>query len=234
MVNTKLVGISAVLTALMFVGCSSTHQMNPTPQEQGSSLATSAEAEFNRERQIKEAYEQGYKKGASEAHDEAVRIITEEYLPYIKRLEAGKYAIKKGHITPPEVMILQAEDGSLSYRTTGCKIEKELDVGDIFKRFGKSVVVSQGAGQKTDHVGADSVSESYAFAGRDAVRYPVMRPGSAAEMMTTEIAKTSVNKLVLDEYNVRYSEKEGSYLAVFASKAEMDGFCNQFRICGGN
>lgn len=228
----KIIG-SVFFGAILFTGCTSVHQVNPTPEQQAGAKISTAEDEFNRERQIKEAYNKGMREGISKGHDQAVSIITKEYLPYIKRLEAGKYAVRKGYITPPEVMIFQAQDGTLSYRTTGCKIEKELDVNEIFKKFGSSVVISSSSSKFSDDktVEASIPDESYRISYRDSVSIPTMRPGSQSEIMTKNISKTAANKLVLDEYNIRYSEIDGEYVASFATKEEMEGFCGQFRIC---
>lgn len=228
----KYVG-SVLLGAVLFSGCTSVHQVNPTPEQQVGTKTSAAEDEFNKERQIQEAYNKGMREGISKGHDQAVSIITKEYLPYIKRLEAGKYAVRKGYITPPEVMVLQGSDGTLSYRTTGCKIEKELDVNDIFKKFGSSVVISNSSSKLGDDkaMQPSAADESYRISYRDSVSIPTMRPGSQSEIMTKNISKTAANKLVLDEYNIRYSEIDGEYVASFATKEEMEGFCGQFRIC---
>lgn len=225
----------AALSAMIFMGgCTSTHQMNPTPDQQSTSKVSYAEAEFNKERLIQEAYEKGLKVGVSKGHDQAIEIITKEYLPYIKRMEAGKYVIRKGFITAPEVMIYQNNNGTLNYRTTGCKIEKELDVQDIFKRFGKDVIVESGQTKPENafsESGNVSSGDAYHIAYRDETLPSVLRPGYKDESMVKSINKTTSNKLVLDEYNVRYSEKENAYIAVFSTKEEMEGFCSQFRIC---
>jgi hypothetical protein len=224
---------SVFIGAVLFSGCTSVHQMNPTPDQQISTKTSMAEDEFNKERLVQEAYNKGVREGISRGHDQAVSIITKEYLPYIKRLEAGKYAVRKGYITPPEVMVLQGSDGTLSYRTTGCKIEKELDVNDIFKKFGSSVVISNSTAMVVNEKNANEnfVDESYRISYRDSVAIPTMRPGSQSEIMTKNISKTATNKLVLDEYNIHYSELDGVYIASFATKEEMEGFCGQFRIC---
>lgn len=228
----KYIG-SVLLGTVLFSGCTSVHQVNPTPEQQIGTKTSVVEDEFNKERQIQEAYNKGMREGIFKGHDQAVSIITKEYLPYIKRLEAGKYAVRKGYITPPEVMVLQGSDGTLSYRTTGCKIEKELDVNDIFKKFGSSVVISNSSAMSVNEKTADqsAADESYRISYRDSVSIPTMRPGSQSEIMTKNISKTAANKLVLDEYNIRYSEIDGGYVASFATKEEMEGFCGQFRIC---
>lgn len=227
-----LFGASVAAAIALMTGCSSTHQMNPTPSEQKAGGISSAEEAFNREKEIKEAYEKGLKVGISKGYDKAAKIITDEYLPYMKRLEAGKYVMKKGYVTAPEVMVFQKNDGTLNYRVSGCKIEKELDVNDIFKRFGKSVVVGEdvAAGDNAE-AGEDVAISGYHLAERDEIIYPVMRPGSVSERMIKNIEKTTANRIVLDEYNIRYSEKDGVYVATFATKEEMEGFCSQFRIC---
>ena len=222
--------ISVVLAGL-FVGCSSTHQMNPTPGEQSSSRASIAEEEFTKERQLKDAYEKGLKEGVAKGHDQAINIITKEYLPYIKRLEAGKYAMRKGFITPPEVMVFQNTDGTLSYKTTGCKIEKELDINDIFKRFGESVLVNGSTASKEEVSQISGTSDSYFISERDTASTGIQRSGSQIGNVIKSIEKTAANKIVLDEYNIRYTEKDGLYLATFSTQEETDGFCGQFHIC---
>lgn len=222
-----------VLAAACFSGCSSVHQMNPTPEQQSGAKISISEDDFNKERAIQEAYDKGFKEGIKKGTDQTISIITKEYLPYIKRLEAGKYAVRKGYITPPEIMVFQGTDGTLSYRATGCKIEKELDVADIFKKFGSSVVVSSEKATKTEYKDAESAvdDESYQISPRDHISTSVLRPWNQSEVITKVITKTSSNKLVLDEYNVQYSEKEGDYIASFTTQEEMEGFCGQFRIC---
>lgn len=227
--------ISLLAITMIVGGCSSTHQMNPTPDQQGNLKLTQSEEDFNKERLIKEAHDKGVKEGISRGFDQAKNIIIKEYLPYIKRLEAGKYAMRKGNITPPEVMIYQSNDGTLSYKTTGCKIEKELNVDEIFKRFGDSVVVKSESStilNKQGEAMSGSVNaDSYFVSERDAVVNTPTRSAAPADIVFQNIEKTDANKLVLDQYNITYSEKDGSYVAVFNGNAEMNGFCDQFKIC---
>lgn len=226
-----LINLLSVAGAMVLLGCSSTYQVNPTPGEQKSSKSTE-ERDFEYERKIKEAYNKGFKDGSMKGSEQAISIIRDEYAPQIKRMEAGKYAIKKGYITPPEVMVVQNPDGSMSYRTTGCKIEKELNVDDIMKRFGPQIQSSKADLLSVqDSQDITSESSSYKIAPRDISKASVQRPNHAEMSMIAKIPSTAANKMVLDEYNVRYSEKEGVFQAVFSSKEEMDGFCGQFHLC---
>lgn len=221
------------LLLILLGGCaSSTHQMNLTPQQQNGSGVTTEENDFIKERIAKENYEKGLEEGIRKGFSKASNIITKEYLPYIKRLEAGKYAMRKGYFTPPEVMVFQNPNGTLNYRATGCKIEKELDVNDIFKRFGESVLVKDIETDYQNPVKSDVQDSSYSISDRDRVVGSIpMRPGATTDKITKRIEKTTANKLVLDQYNVSYSESDGIYLAVFSGPAEMEGFCSQFNIC---
>lgn len=234
--KSKLTHYLPMLAMTMIVGgCSAAHQMNPTPDQQGNSKLAQSEEDFNKERLIKEAHDKGVKEGIGRGFDKAKNIIINEYLPYIKRLEAGKYAMRKGNITPPEVMVYQSNDGTLSYKTTGCKIEKELNVDEIFKRFGESVVVkseSPAAQNKQGETISGSLNaDSYFVSERDASVAAPARSAAPADIVFQTIEKTDANKLVLDQYNITYSEKDGNYVAVFNGEAEMNGFCDQFKIC---
>ena len=116
--------VGGAIATILISGCSSTHQMNPTPDEQKNSRVSQEEAQFNQERIKQENYDRGMKDGIKRGYDEAIRVITKEYLPYIKRLEAGKYAMKKGYVTPPEIMVFQIQMASLVIVLQGVKSKK--------------------------------------------------------------------------------------------------------------
>lgn len=223
----------AAFAAFIITGCSSTHQMNPYPGEQGA--VSSVEAQFEMERKIKEAHREGVKEGIAIGFSRAKKIIADEYYPYIKRLEVGKYAMRKGYITPPEVMVFQTKSGTLDYRATGCRIEKELDVNEIFKKFGSSVVadVNEKLGEDID-LGEKGDSESYSIVSRDEIQGSISKTTSAHTSVLRAVTASEANRILLEQYNIRFIEKEGEFKVSFESVDEMKGFCSQFQICGGS
>lgn len=223
----------AAWVAFIITGCSSTHQMNPYPGEQGS--VSSVEAQFEMERKIKEARRDGVKEGVAIGFSKAQKIIVDEYYPYIKRLEAGKYAMRKGYITPPEIMVFQTKNGTLDYRATGCRIEKELDVNEIFKKFGSSVVsdVNEKIRENSDPSKKED-SESYSIVTRDEIQSSISKTTAAHTSVSRAVTASEANRILLDQYNIRFIEKEGEFKISFESVDEMNGFCSQFKICGGS
>jgi len=221
----------AAFAAFIITGCSSTHQMNPYPGEQGA--VSSVEAQFEMERKIKEARREGVKEGITIGFTKAQKIVVDEYLPYIKRLEAGKYAMRKGYITPPEVMVFQTKNGTLDYRATGCRIEKELDVNEIFKKFGSSVVMEKNL-EESSSFGVKEDSESYHIVSRDEIQGSISKTTAAHTSVARAVTASEANRILLEQYNIRFVEKEGEFKVSFESVEEMQGFCSQFKICGGS
>lgn len=220
--------------ALSIGGCTSIHKTNPTPEEYNAQK--SPDAEFEKEAAAKKAYNIGYEEGVRAGYTKAISAITDGYLPYIKRLEAGKYLSKKELITPPELVAVRGSDDTISYKVTGCKVERELNIYEILAKFGAKSMIKQESDAKatvTDSEAKDA-SQSIGIPERDRPVYLVSKPKDFAYETIQKIAKSAKIKSILDRFSMNYTDKDGYYFVKFTNIEEQDGFCKQFDVCEGS
>jgi hypothetical protein len=178
-------------------------------------------------------YEQGQKdgfnKGVAAAFKESKKIL-ESYKEQIRAYEIGKYLVKAKYLTAPKIYQVIDEQGGLRVYISKSRIEKELNIDDIFAKFGTIPVM-----EEKNNIAEDSLSldekNSVKVASRDNI---VNIPGAADKnnkIITVSIEKNSKNEEILKKSNSVYSLDDDRFKVMFFSRTEKSNFCNSFKIC---
>lgn len=177
-------------------------------------------------------YEQGQKdgfnQGVAAAFKEAKKVLA-KYKEEIRAYEIGKYLIREKYLTAPKLYQVIDERG-LRLDISRSIVEKELDVEDIFKKFGTIPVMEDtnmlvNNKQSLDEINSVNVSD------RDNI---LNLPGEAAKndkIITISIEKNSQNEEILKNTNTVYSLDDDRFKVMFFSRTEKNNFCNSFKIC---
>ena len=157
----------------------------------------------------------------------------------MKALEAGKYLVKKGYITAPEVYKVTTPDGGVLIKVRGCSIVQPVDLEKV---IGSDVFVPS-------MLAVCSLCESAAsYTG--SVSAPEWKgtvvPGAAGyDEVTRDVSPTAVYRVevkpehlaVLDKERIPYvsviEKGKEKYYAVFTDKTLLRAFCGKHtKVCG--
>ena len=106
-------------------------------------------------------YQSGYDQGQKDGFDKGVREafkvakkVLDEYKEEIRAYEIGKYLVKDSYLTAPKVYQSLGDAGeTLKIQVMKSRIEKELDIKDIFSKFGTIPTLNE-----QDEIGATTRS----------------------------------------------------------------------------
>jgi len=185
-------------------------------------------------------YQSGYEQGQKDGFDKGVREafivakkVLDEYKEEIRAYEIGKYLVKDSYLTAPKLyQVLGSNAESVRLEVMKSRIEKELNIEEIFSKFGTIPTLN-----KVDDLNANirSIDEinSVNIANRDNI---LNLPGEADKndkIITVSIEKNSKNEEILKSSNAVYSLDGDSerFKVMFFTRTEKDNFCNNFKIC---
>lgn len=195
-----------------------------------STLLFAGESEdFYYDRGYENGYQKGLLKGQKEAFNDAKTILS-AYKNRIKAYELGKYLIQSNRLTSPQVFQEIDNQGNVKIVIIPSKIQKELNIADIFEEFGTIPTLSSYqtrkiANKKTDFNELNSVYLANKDRATDLLPNKVNKESKKA---TLKIKKSSSNRDVLTSANVAYVENEHNYEVIFFTKQEKRDFCRQF------
>lgn len=174
-------------------------------------------------------YNAGYERGAKEGMKEAKNIL-KRYANELRAYEVGKYLVQSKKLTYPQVYQQQNSNGTFSLVVTPSRIEKELNIDELFTKFStlpEKIV-------DNDVLTELSINErnSVHLSKRDNNDNDIpQKSDSTARTQTLEIEKSSRNFDILKRANVVFSDEGKTYNVLFFSAREKSDFCNSFKIC---
>ncbi len=185
-------------------------------------------------------YQSGYDQGQKDGFDKGVREafkvakkVLDEYKEEIRAYEIGKYLVKDSYLTAPKVYQSLGDAGeTLKIQVMKSRIEKELDIKDIFSKFGTIPTLNE-----QDELGATTRSidqiNSVNIASRDDILNLPAEADKNDKIITVSIEKNSKNEEILKNTNAVYSVDSDSdrFKVMFFTRTEKENFCNNFKIC---
>ncbi len=185
-------------------------------------------------------FQSGYEQGQKDGFDKGVREafivakkVLEEYKEEIRAYEIGKYLVKDTYLTAPKVYQVLGEAGdSLRIEVMKSRIEKELNIDEIFAKFGTIPTLNSLDSLNTKTRSIDEIN-SVSIANRDNILNLPNEADKNDKIITVSIEKNSKNEEILKNTNVVYSLDGDSerFKVMFFTKTEKDNFCNNFKIC---
>lgn len=176
-------------------------------------------------------YENGYQKGLLKGQEEAfkdAKLILKAYKDKIKAYEIGKYLVESKRLTAPQVY-QELENGNMKIVVIPSKIEKELNIEDIFDEFGSLPTLAKN--KNVQEVEKDFNELNSVYLRENDGKYNDMfdKASRDSDKTTLRVRKTSKNRDVLNSANVAYVENKSNYEVVFFTKQEKRDFCSEFR-----
>lgn len=190
-------------------------------------FASNEAEEFFYQRGLDAGYQQGYEKGVEDALEEAKKILA-RYKDEIKAYEIGKYLVEKSYITYPKVWQRLDEFGNLKIEIQPSKIEKPLNLSEIFGKFG--VLPTNPNPEKISKDPINSRNSVYS-AVRDTTTSLPSKVDSNRQILTISLEKSSKHEEILKKANLVYSVDKDRLKVLFFNRTEKENFCNQFKIC---
>ncbi|ECK2550135.1 TPA: hypothetical protein ACX8VE_001490 [Campylobacter jejuni] len=190
--------------------------------------ATTTE-DFFYQRGYENGFSNGYEQGVREAFKQA-KLMLKNYQDELKAYEIGKYLIKNQNLTYPQVWQEIDNNGLMKLRVLPSKIEKELNIDELFAKFAYIPKINSSINEKLelDSNQKNSVELSY----RDSnINTMPQKVSQLANKQTLSISKTSKNLDILKKANVVFSDEGSFYNVLFFTKTEKENFCQQFKIC---
>lgn len=231
MKKTGLILLSSLMV-LLLSGCSSKEQVNSLPNDY-----TNLSKEKDYEDMKKKIIEENRDIWVKEGFDKAKRII-EKYAQKIKSYEVGKYALRKGYVTYPQIVPIEV-NGVVTIENMGCELKKELSVDEIMTIYANDSL-------KTTTNNYDALSPTSSFDGNDVPNTSsitainndyntnnnfIETTQSFNESFEKAFQLSYKNKEQLDKYNVSYLKSGGELIATFKNKNEYSSFCQMSEIC---
>ena len=184
-------------------------------------------------------YQSGYDQGQKDGFDKGVREafkvakkVLDEYKEEIRAYEIGKYLVKDSYLTAPKVYQSLGDAGeTLKIQVMKSRIEKELDIKDIFSKFGTIPTLNE-----QDELGATTRSidqiNSVNIASRDDILNLPAEADKNDKIITVSIEKNSKNEEILKNTNAVYSVDGDSdrFKVMFFTRTVKENFCNNFKI----
>jgi hypothetical protein len=183
--------------------------------------------EFFYNRGYEAGYNAGYEEGVKAMQAEAKKILN-KYMDDIKAYEIGKYLIKEKKITAPKIYQERAPDGTVKIVVMKSEILDELNIDDIFTRYGNIPLKDYNSPAQVNDVKLNSVY----LANRDNNVATMPSAANRDKSITTlNLKKTWKNKDILQKANLVYSEDDDFYKVIFFTSKEKQDFCKNFGVC---
>lgn len=194
------------------------------------SLVFSSEAEeFFYQRGVEAGYKQGYEQGVKDAFIESKKILA-QYKNEIKAFEIGKYLVRNGYITYPKVWQRVDSNGDIKIEIQPSRIEKELNIADIFTKFGSIPTAPYAEKAESNPLHAKN---SVYSATRDNFSSTPKKASANQDIVTISMENTGTNEEIVRRANLVYSvDKPNNRIKVmFFNRTEKNNFCSQYQIC---
>jgi hypothetical protein len=219
--------IFAVILYLNITGCSSKQQVNSLPNEY-TNLSKEKEYEDMRKKIIEENKEKWVNEGFNKA-----KKIVEKYAQKIKSYEVGKYALRKGYVTYPQIIPIE-ENGIVRIENMGCELKKELSVDEIMTIYANDSLKTGTTSSFGVSVNDGILNDSYVSSVNNEYisnNQQIESVQSFNESFEKTFQLSYRNKEQLDKYNVSYFKSGGDLTATFKNKNDYATFCQMSDIC---
>lgn len=185
-------------------------------------------------------YQSGYEQGQKDGFEQGVREafivakkVLDEYKEEIRAYEIGKYLSKEKYLTAPRIyQTLGATGDTLQIQVMKSRIEKELNIEDIFAKFGTIPTLKDASTLSTNTRNIDELN-SVNLASRDNILNLPNEADKNDKIITVSIEKNAKNEELLKNTNAVYSldNDNNRFKVMFFTRTEKDNFCNSFKIC---
>ena len=190
-------------------------------------MADEAE-KFFYERGFENGWNQGFDAGVNKGIEIAKKVV-EKYKNRVRAFEVGKYLIEEKHLTYPQIyQVLNEKDGMVTFQILPSRMEKELNIDDIFAQFGELP-----NGEEKKEMLLSDLNNSVMLSSRDSNTYDVPSPANRdSNIIYMKVSKTSENHKTLRNANLVYIEEKKHYKVMFFNKNEKQAFCAQHKkVC---
>ena len=179
-------------------------------------------------------YDVGFSNGVEEGGKQAMaesKKMLELYGNELKAYEIGKYLIKTQNLTYPQVwQELDESSGMVKLRIIPSRIEKELNVDELFSKF-TQIPTMNSLTQNQAKLSLEEKNSVY-LSNRDSnINALPQSVNSASNQHTLNVKKTSKNLDILKRANVVFSDEGETYNVLFFTNIEKQDFCKQYEIC---
>ncbi|HEG2941913.1 TPA: hypothetical protein SCW98_001664 [Campylobacter jejuni] len=185
--------------------------------------------DFFYQRGYENGYNKGFEAGVKKAFEEAKNVLV-KYKEQLTAYEVGKYLITSRYLTYPEVWQEKTEDGTFKLRVTPSKIERPLDVDELFTKF-SNIPLTDGTQTPSLELTAEEKNSVY-LSNRDSNANDMpQNVDEDIKTTTLSINKTAKNLDVLKKANVVFSDEGNVYNVLFFTPQEKKDFCKSYKIC---
>lgn len=225
--RTKYLSAVICVSAILLSGCSSKEQVNPMPNEQ---IDLSKEKTYKD--MEKKIIEENREKWIEIGFERAKKSL-EKYKDKINSYEVGKYALRKGYVTYPQIVAVE-DGGQVSIQNFGCEIKKELNIEEIMTIFANDTLKTStmptlsGYGSFNNNGGDQVGVTSTNYATNNST---IENSNSFNDSYEKRFSNSYKNKEALDKYNVAYLKSGSELVAKFKNNNEYSSFCKMSNIC---
>ncbi|EAJ8747098.1 hypothetical protein ACOTVD_09015 [Campylobacter jejuni] len=185
--------------------------------------------DFFYQRGYENGYNKGFEAGVKKAFEEAKNVLV-KYKEQLTAYEVGKYLITSRYLTYPEVWQEKTEDGTFKLRVTPSKIERPLDVDELFTKF-SNIPLTDGTQTPSLELTPEEKNSVY-LSNRDSNANDMpQNVDEDIKTTTLSINKTAKNLDVLKKANVVFSDEGNVYNVLFFTPQEKKDFCKSYKIC---
>ncbi|MCW1355362.1 hypothetical protein OLQ17_03370 [Campylobacter jejuni] len=185
--------------------------------------------DFFYQRGYENGYNKGFEAGVKKAFEEAKNVLV-KYKEQLTAYEVGKYLITSRYLTYPEVWQEKTEDGTFKLRVTPSKIERPLDVDELFTKF-SNIPLTNGTQTPSLELTPEEKNSVY-LSNRDSNANDMpQNVDEDIKTTTLSINKTAKNLDVLKKANVVFSDEGNVYNVLFFTPQEKKDFCKSYKIC---
>lgn len=194
-----------------------------------SSLMAENIEDFFYEKGFEAGWKKGFEAGAAAAFEEA-KLALKKYDDDLKAYEIGKYLTVNKNLTYPQVWQESTADGSFKLKVLPSKIEKQINIDELFTRFSNLPLRSPET-PTTLQLSANEKNSVYLSSRDNNYNSMPQTPGASGNLKTLSVEKNSKNLDLLKRANVVFSDEGNSYNVLFFTTQEKIDFCQQYRIC---
>jgi hypothetical protein len=220
------VGIS-----LSFVACSSKEATNPDSKVQSSKNYQSIKDKYFKkgyDQALEDMGEHYVKKG----FDHAKKALSKKYKSRMFALEAGKYALKKQKVTPPEMYSVEYPDGSVKIDLVGCKMERENTPEEILEFYYEhEILFKKKKGSSSQVKNKQKTSKKQAKTINVLKKKNVDVSKGVNEEFKLKVDATVDNLRSINQHGVKYNSVDDKLEIIFKDKEQRAVFCNETGIC---
>lgn len=185
--------------------------------------------DFFYEKGFESGWKKGFEAGAAAAYEEA-KLALRKYDDELKSYEIGKYLTVNKNLTYPQVWQEATSDGSFKLKVLPSKIEKQINIDELFTRF-SNLPLRSPEPPTTLELTTNEKNSVYLSTRDNNYNSMPQNPSATGNLKTLTVEKSSKNLDLLKRANVVFSDEGSSYNVLFFTTQEKIDFCSQYRIC---